>query len=136
MATPFKKTRSARHFTSIRVWAVAASVVAVGLAAGVGMTRAESATAAAKLRINPSTIYYPCNEGNVTFTVSNFAPSSQVTVEIGSSSAAPAFYIQTNSSGAGSTTDSFSNYYPGSYKIYATGSGLKASRTLTVGVCP
>lgn len=115
---------------------VVASLAATCLIFVVPAASASTHAATARLKIDPSEIYYPCNEGDVTFTVSGFAASSTVSLEIGSATAVPAATIDTNTSGSGSVTLSFSGYYPGDYAFYATQSSLKVVKKLTVGECP
>ena len=117
--------------------ALAASAAVAGLAVGgVLVPAAAASTPTAKLSVSPALIYYPCQEGAVTFTVTGFAASSQVELFIGSTKAAPAGYINTNSSGQGRVVLTFSNYFPGDYLFIASGSGALAKHYLEVGECP
>lgn len=130
-------TRANLRCARSRRWAAMTSVFAACLTLSVFFVPAASATVdTARLKITPSEIYYPCSEGSVTFKVTGFPASSRVTLEIGSSTATPAASIETNTGGSGSTSLSFSNYYPGDYVFFATGSSLQAHKTLTIGECP
>jgi streptogramin lyase len=117
--------------------ALAASAAAAGLAVGgVLVPAAAASTPTATLHVQPAAIYYPCSEGNVTFSVTGFPASSQVALYIGTTKATPAGYMDTNSSGEGQLVLSFSNYYPGDYLFIASSSGTQAKHYLEVGECP
>jgi hypothetical protein len=119
---------------------LAASVVGVCLVVGgvLAPMLASAATPTPRLKITPSSMYYPCSEGDATFSVKGFAPTSQVTLRVGSAQATPASVIDTNSSGAGSVVLSFEGYYPGYYTFYATGNGTGKTvhHLLNIGECP
>jgi len=89
-----------------------------------------------KLTITPSTIYYPCSEGNVTFAVKHFSADKKVKLHSGSATGPKVATITTNASGKGSTVLDFTNTMPGTYPYYAVQGGLSANATLTVGTCP
>jgi hypothetical protein len=90
-----------------------------------------------KLKITPSTIYYPCAEGNVTFAVKGFGADKKVKLHSGATNGPIAAVITTNGSGKGSTIIDFTNLMAGTYPYYAVQSGgLSANATLDVGTCP
>jgi hypothetical protein len=93
-----------------------------------------------KLTITPSTIYYPCNEGNVTFAVKHFGAGKKVKLHLGSTAGPKVAVITTNASGEGSTVVDFTNTMPGSYYYFAVQSEkdgeLGAGAPLNVDTCP
>jgi hypothetical protein len=100
------------------------------------LSGAASATSP-KLTITPSEIYYPCSEGNVTFSVKGFGADKNVKLHSGSASGPKVAVITTNASGKGKTIIDFNNVPAGSYPYYAVQSGgLSANATLTIGDCP
>ncbi|MGA2210375.1 MAG: hypothetical protein ABSH30_12140 [Acidimicrobiales bacterium] len=111
-------------------------VAGIGIASTVSAASASATATTPKLAIQPSKIYYPCSEGNVTFSVSNFAADSSVDLYFGSTKVLDFAVIDTDSTGSGSAVVSFSDYYAGLYKVYATDGSLKASKSLTVSECP
>jgi hypothetical protein len=128
-----------------RPWAVrpprkviAASTVGACLLAG-GLLAPMLASAAApkpKLTITPSSIYYPCSEGNVKFSVRGFPATTAVSLRLGSTAAVALRTIDTNANGFGKATVAFSGYYQGYYTFYATGATTTVRHVLEVGVCP
>ena len=124
-------TRVHRRVIASSVLAAAVLLSALMVLPGV------AAATSPKLTITPSTIYYPCSEGNVTFVVKHFGAAKKVKLHSGSATGPKVAVITTNASGAGSTVLNFTNTMPGSYPYYAVQSGgLSAHATLTVGTCP
>ena len=111
-------------------------VLAAGVLGSLVLTPALAAAATPTLTIKPSTIYYPCSEGNVKFTVKGFAADKTVKLRSGSATGPVAAKITTNSSGKGKTTIDFSNLAAGSYPYYAVQGATSATSTLTVEDCP
>jgi len=96
-----------------------------------------AAAASPKLTIKPSEIYYPCSEGNVTFTIKGFGKDKKVKLREGSAKGTKVATISTNSSGKGATVIDFTDTMPGSYPYYAVQSStVMANATLTIGECP
>jgi hypothetical protein len=115
------------------------AVAAIGVASSFSFLMALPGVAAAStptLKISPSTIYYPCSEGNVKFTVKAFAANKKVKLHSGSSSGPKVATITTNASGKGSVTIDFNNVAPGSYPYVAVRGATSATSTLTIGECP
>jgi hypothetical protein len=124
-------------------------VAAITLAAALGVAgytlgsfpAANADTAAATLKISPSKIFTCSESSPVTVTVSGFAASSTVNLEIGSAAADPAATISTNASGSGSVVLEFGEgqgeheYFAGDYKFFATQSTLDVTKTLTDDNC-
>ena len=115
---------------------VAGLVVAVSVSALVALPAVAQA-ASPKLKITPSSIYYPCSEGSVTFAVKGFGADKKVKLHSGSATGPKVAVITTNGSGKGSTVIDFNNVMPGMYPYYAVqGTRLSANATLDVGTCP
>jgi hypothetical protein len=113
---------------------LASFVLFSGLVVAPSMADANSG---ATLTITPSTIYYPCSEGNVTFSVTGFGADVKVKLHSGSATGPKVGKITTNGSGAGSKVINFTDTMPGSYTYYAVEKGgTKANATLAVGTCP
>jgi hypothetical protein len=124
---PVTRTRSVIASSVLAIAVLfSALVVLPGVAAGTSP----------KLTITPSTIFYPCNEGNVTFAVKHFGADKTVKLHSGSATGPKVAVITTNASGKGRTVLDFTNTMPGSYPYYAVEGGLSANATLTVGTCP
>jgi len=143
------KTRS--HHPRIPVAAVtlATTVGFAGCSLGSSPAANAAATASANttttttatLKISPSKFPTCAESFAVTFTVSGFAASSPVNLQIGTAKADPAAVISTNASGDGSLALEFGvgvnshDYLPGDYKFFATQPALQATKTLTVDGC-
>lgn len=132
--------RHLRHLPAAR--RVLAGVFAVAcVASGLFAASASANTATATLKLSPAKIFTCSESAPVTVTVSGFAANSSVNLEIGAANADPAVVISTKASGDGSTVLEFGDgqgdhdYFAGIYKLFATQSSLKATKTLTVSSC-
>ena len=117
-------------------WApVVALSVVVSVSSLVSLSDAAASTTP-KLKISPSTIFYPCSEGNVKFTAKGFPANKKVQLHSGSVGGPTVAKITVNSSGKGSTTIDFENVAAGSYPYYAVHGSATATSTLTIEDCP
>jgi hypothetical protein len=115
-----------------------ASTIGVCLIAGglVAPMLASATTPTPSLAIKPSSMFYPCSEGTATFSLKGFPATTQVALRLGSAKATVLRTVETNSSGAGSTSVTFTNYFQGYYTFYATDSTSTAHHLLKIGECP
>jgi hypothetical protein len=139
-AKPDALTRpNSRMHSHLKGGAAAMAVAAIGVVSSFSCLMTLPGVAAAAtptLKISPPTIYYPCSEGNVKFTVKAFGANKKVKLHSGSSSGPKVATITTNGTGKGSVTIDFNDVAPGSYPYVAVQGSTSATSTLTIGECP